>query len=139
MSHTLFAAEKAVTAFHDMDEYDPTLFQRYGIWTVGNWGTTVFSTFYPPNYWKDGAVTAWWARLHGASSLHPGGLNGLMGDGSVRFIKDSIQSWPTDPLSGNPVGAYRTSGGWWEGVPQPGVWQALSTRAGGEVVDSGSY
>ncbi len=139
LSNTLFVAEKAVTTFHDMDDLDPTLFQRYGSWAEGNWGQTVFSTFYPPNYWKGGIVSAWWARLHGASSLHPGGLNGLMGDGSVRFIKDTIQSWPTDPLSGNPVGAHKTNGGWWENVPKPGVWQSLSTRAGGELIDSSAY
>ncbi len=40
-------------------------------------------------------------------SLHPGGANVLMGDGSVRFIKQSINLL---------------------------VWQALSSRAGGEVI-----
>ncbi len=44
-------------------------------------------------------------------SRHPGGVNTLLGDGSVRFIKDSI-SIPT--------------------------WRALSSRAGGEVVSSDS-
>ncbi len=139
LSNTLFVAEKAVTTFHDLDDFDPTLFQRYGLWTEGNWGRTILSTFYPPNYWKDGSVSTWWARLHGASSLHPGGLNGLMGDGSVRFIKDTIQSWPTNPLTGYPVGAYKTTGGWWENVPKPGVWQALGTRSGGEAIDSSAY
>jgi prepilin-type N-terminal cleavage/methylation domain-containing protein/prepilin-type processing-associated H-X9-DG protein len=42
-----------------------------------------------------------------AASLHPGGVNVLMGDGSVRFVSDGIQLT---------------------------AWQALSTRAGGEVV-----
>jgi prepilin-type N-terminal cleavage/methylation domain-containing protein len=48
----------------------------------------------------------------GARSLHPGGLNGLIGDGSVRFFKDTI----------NPV-----------------VWLALHSIAGGEVVSAGDY
>ena len=139
MSNTLFAAEKAVTTFHDLDDFDPTLFNRYGAWTEGNWGRTLLTTFYPPNFWEDGGVSIWWARLHGASSLHPGGLNGLMGDGSVRFIKETIQSWPVDPLTGYPPGAYKTGGGWWENVPKPGVWQALSTRSGGEAIDSSAY
>ena len=47
-----------------------------------------------------------------ADSFHPGGVNTLMGDGSVRFIKDSIN--------------LRT---WW----------ALGTKAGGEVISSDSY
>ena len=45
-------------------------------------------------------------------SMHPGGANMLFGDGSVRFLKSSI----------NPV-----------------PWRALATRAFGEVVSSDSY
>jgi prepilin-type N-terminal cleavage/methylation domain-containing protein/prepilin-type processing-associated H-X9-DG protein len=44
-----------------------------------------------------------------ASSLHPGGANLLLMDGSVRFIRDGVA---------------------------PALWQALGTRAGGEVVGS---
>lgn len=40
-------------------------------------------------------LTAWGPNSDwpGASSLHPGGLNCLMGDGSVRFVSETI-SWP---------------------------------------------
>lgn len=41
-----------------------------------------------------------------ARSLHPGGVNVLLGDGSVRFVANSVD---------------------------PGTWQALATRASGEV------
>ncbi|WP_165246351.1 DUF1559 domain-containing protein [Paludisphaera soli] len=44
-------------------------------------------------------------------SKHPGGVNVLLGDGSVRFIKDSIA------------------------IP---TWRALSSRAGGEVISADS-
>src|SRR5262245_30296654 len=47
-----------------------------------------------------------------ARSYHPGGVNVLMGDGSVKFFKDSISG--------------RT-------------WRALGTVAGGEVISSDSY
>jgi prepilin-type N-terminal cleavage/methylation domain-containing protein/prepilin-type processing-associated H-X9-DG protein len=47
-----------------------------------------------------------------ARSYHPGGVNVLLGDASVRFVKNTI-SGPT--------------------------WRALSTVAGGEVVSSDSY
>jgi prepilin-type processing-associated H-X9-DG protein len=47
-----------------------------------------------------------------ARSRHSGGVNGLLGDGSVRFLKDSID--------------LRT-------------WKALSSRAGGEVVSAEGY
>ena len=45
-------------------------------------------------------------------SYHPGGVNALLGDGSVRFIKNSI-SWP--------------------------AWRGLGTIAGGEVISSDAY
>ena len=139
LSNTIFVAEKAVTTFQDLDAFDPALFQRYGSWTEGNLGRTLFSTFYPPNFWKEGSTATWWAWLHGASSLHPGGFNSLMGDGSARFIKETVQTWPLDPTTGYPVGAYKTGGGWWANVPSPGIWQALGTRSGGEVLDSTAY
>jgi prepilin-type N-terminal cleavage/methylation domain-containing protein/prepilin-type processing-associated H-X9-DG protein len=46
------------------------------------------------------------------SSRHPGGVNLLLGDGSVRFIKDTVDLT---------------------------AWRALGTRAGGEVISSDSY
>jgi prepilin-type processing-associated H-X9-DG protein len=48
----------------------------------------------------------------GARSRHPGGVNALFCDGSVHFIKNTI------------------------GLP---AYQALSTRAGGEVVSADAY
>jgi prepilin-type processing-associated H-X9-DG protein len=47
-----------------------------------------------------------------ARSYHPGGVNSLFGDGSVRFIKSTIDGM---------------------------VWRALGTVAGGEVVSTDSY
>ncbi len=47
-----------------------------------------------------------------ASSYHPGGVNTLLGDGSVRFVKDTIN---------------------------PAAWRALGTIAGGEVISADSY
>jgi prepilin-type processing-associated H-X9-DG protein len=71
--------------------------------------------------------------------MHPGGLNVLMGDGSLRFIKDTIQTWPFDPLSGNPAGSSQNAQGSWVNLPPSGVWQALATRSGGEVVGEDAY
>jgi prepilin-type N-terminal cleavage/methylation domain-containing protein/prepilin-type processing-associated H-X9-DG protein len=48
----------------------------------------------------------------GSKSRHPGGVNALFGDGSIRFIKDSIAA---------------------------ATWIALNTRAAGEVIDSNAY
>jgi prepilin-type N-terminal cleavage/methylation domain-containing protein/prepilin-type processing-associated H-X9-DG protein len=49
--------------------------------------------------------------VHAARSRHPGGVNALMGDGSVRFVKNTISMV---------------------------TWQGISTTKGGEVVSSDS-
>jgi prepilin-type processing-associated H-X9-DG protein len=79
------------------------------------------------------------SQYFAASSLHPGGLNVLMGDGSVRFAKDSIQTWPYDSLSGVPTGSTLGAQGAWVNLPPSGIWQALSTRNGSEIVTGDSY
>ncbi len=135
LSHTLFVAEKAVTRFRPLNAIDPNAFTRYGWYFNGNWGDTIFTAFFPPNAFRGVAAGALKAQVNSASSLHPGGLNAAMGDGSVRFITDSIQSWPFDPATGIPVGAVRHDGGSWSDLPELGVWQALGTRSGGEVAE----
>jgi prepilin-type N-terminal cleavage/methylation domain-containing protein/prepilin-type processing-associated H-X9-DG protein len=52
------------------------------------------------------------ATFSNAQSYHPGGVNVLFGDGSVRFVKDSVN---------------------------PQTWMALGTRAAGEIVSADAY
>ncbi len=139
LSNTIFLVEKSVTILQVLDIVNPGLVSKRGWYITGNWGDTLITAMYPPDAYKKvvlGAASAW---TDSASSLHPGGVNVLMGDGSVRFVKESIQSWPSDPVTGNPAGASLSSGGWWIHLPQAGVWQALSTRSGGEVVDADAF
>jgi prepilin-type N-terminal cleavage/methylation domain-containing protein/prepilin-type processing-associated H-X9-DG protein len=65
--------------------------------------------------------------LDDPSSFHPGGANILFSDGSVHFLR-SI----TNDLGTYPNGSTRYT-------PSSLIFQALGTRAGGEVVGSDSY
>ena len=136
LSNTMFVAERATSTLKPLDVVDPVIFVRYGWYFTGNWGDTMVTTMYPPNMFRKVGVGAGAAHASAATSLHPGGLNALMGDGSVRFLKDTIGSWPFDPITGTPAGATRDPGGWWVGLPRPGPWQALGTRSGGEIIDA---
>ena len=79
--------------------------------------------------------------LQAVSSFHPGGANVLFADGSVHFLKETIDSWNLDPSSGSPVGVTYTSDRTYTIAPNAkiGVYQALSSRAGGEVVSADQY
>ncbi len=118
-------------------------------WTSGNYGDTMFTTFFPMNPFNrapsnvtlDGGANAY---VGAASSYHPGGCNFAMMDGSVRFLKDSIDTWQIQNATGKPTGVTRTPdtrGGIYAiavGTRMP-VYQALSTRNGGEVISADAY
>jgi prepilin-type N-terminal cleavage/methylation domain-containing protein/prepilin-type processing-associated H-X9-DG protein len=92
--------------------------QRGESWAHGCQDMTLFNTIATPNLFQDdwtncsavgsGAMSS----LSNCDSWHPGGVNACMADGSVKFLKDSI----------NQVS-------WW----------ALGTKSGGEVVSADSY
>jgi len=62
--------------------------------------------------WSGDATDLPWYMQVPPSSAHPGGVNVLAGDGSVRFVKNSVS------------------------VP---AWRAFGSRAGGEVVSADAY
>jgi prepilin-type N-terminal cleavage/methylation domain-containing protein len=87
-------------------------------WMRGGAADTMFNTVVTPNsqvnpwsYCSDTGANSE-AEFSKAQSNHPGGVNILISDGSVRFAKDAINQ---------------------------SVWWALGTRAGGEVISADSY
>jgi prepilin-type N-terminal cleavage/methylation domain-containing protein/prepilin-type processing-associated H-X9-DG protein len=89
-------------------------------WEVGSLGMTMFNTIATPNSqlypWGDCRCTGGGypndATFANANSMHPGGVNVGMADGSVRFVKNSINQY---------------------------TWWSLGTKANGEVISSDSY
>jgi prepilin-type N-terminal cleavage/methylation domain-containing protein/prepilin-type processing-associated H-X9-DG protein len=89
-------------------------------WEVGAVGITLFNTVVTPNSKQHpwgacrGSQSTWPdnSTYSNAQSQHPGGVNTLMADGSVKFVKDSVSQ---------------------------NVWFALGTRSSGEVIDASSY
>ena len=146
-SHTLAFGEHA----HSLLSGDDALSWHW--WDSGNYGDTLFNTMYPINPQKttgDAHDTdpydAASAEIESCSSRHPGGANFAFLDGSVRFLKDSIDTWPFNPATQMPVGLFQNpipSAG--DGLYRlgpgcaMGVYQKLSTIGGQEVVSDGSY
>ncbi|MDG3007469.1 DUF1559 domain-containing protein [Paludisphaera mucosa] len=97
---------------------------RGGHWAWGTEGFTLFNTLVPPNStqytWSTcrfgcgtcGVGSADHTHLTNANSNHSGGVNVLFGDGSTRFVKNSVAM---------------------------NIWWALGTKNGGEIISSDAY
>ncbi len=82
-------------------------------WSRGSFFMTSYNHFYPPNSkFPDCTDAGRNAAISGPRSLHSGGVNMLMLDGHIQFIKDSVNIT---------------------------VFRALSTRAGGEIVSADAF
>jgi prepilin-type processing-associated H-X9-DG protein len=66
------------------------------------------------------------------NSYHAGGVNVCMGDGSVRFVSDSIDSWDVPTAEALDLHNELIT----SPSDSPRLWQWLYTRAGGEVIPS---
>jgi prepilin-type processing-associated H-X9-DG protein len=80
------------------------------------------------------------AYTSSASSFHSGGALFAFADGSVKLLKDTINTWARDPATGYPLGVTQDDQGFFHVAPTTrlGVYQALSTRSGEEVISADS-
>jgi prepilin-type N-terminal cleavage/methylation domain-containing protein/prepilin-type processing-associated H-X9-DG protein len=96
-----------------MTRYTPNKFQDvYGASVHGDLlATPLFCVDEPPYLPCSGADSDFYSFV-GSRSHHPGGINALLGDGSVRFVKETVH---------------------------PLVWVGAHSIRGGEVIDSGAF
>jgi prepilin-type N-terminal cleavage/methylation domain-containing protein len=88
------------------------LYSIGSFWHIGTANATRYNHVMPPNTWSCAEGNSDSDGAHTAASRHPGIVNTLLVDGSVRAVKSSVN--------------------------RP-VWRALATRAGGEVVSASDY
>ncbi len=81
-----------------------------GPWTYGYHSTTSYWHSGPPN--TRSCMFPPSRIMTTANSRHPGGVNVAMADGSVRFVKDTVNL---------------------------AAWRALGTRNGGEIVSADAF
>jgi prepilin-type N-terminal cleavage/methylation domain-containing protein/prepilin-type processing-associated H-X9-DG protein len=85
------------------------LLNKGSSWWDGNYQNTLYNHYLTPNADRPDCIVYHNPGWKAARSFHPGGVNLLCCDGHVIFTKNSID---------------------------PRIWQAISTRAGGEVVSA---
>jgi prepilin-type N-terminal cleavage/methylation domain-containing protein/prepilin-type processing-associated H-X9-DG protein len=147
-SNTFLFGERAQVLFA---RNDPQYQNSDGSWNSHHWFDTMVTTYFPPNVSTTGPSIPVIGGIvaSDSESLHPGGVNWGLCDGSVRFVKNSINSWAfssntvyfSSSTSSAPAGVAYTNFIFTvtQNVTQFGVYQALSTRNNGEILSSDQY
>jgi prepilin-type N-terminal cleavage/methylation domain-containing protein/prepilin-type processing-associated H-X9-DG protein len=130
---------------HGHSLLDKSVVDYYHWWNSAYYADTTFEGYYPMNMHRKNVGTV--SQVGGldfyamnASSFHPGGVNFAFVDGSVKFLKDTTQTWAV--TAGNsPSVAWNATTRTYSIVPGAtvGVYQALTSRNGGEVISADAY
>ncbi|NLX95833.1 MAG: DUF1559 domain-containing protein [Rhodopirellula sp.] len=113
--HYLYGYPSMLTeSNHQSFAVDLTVWPRGYCWNGGYFRSTLYNHYLMPNskffdtHTNDPNNYLQSCGLFAARSMHPGGVNALLGDGSVRFFSDTVTE---------------------------AIWRAVATRSGGEVVN----
>lgn len=137
-SNTIAFGEKA----HGLLSSDDR--QWFHWWPSGDRVTddTLFLTWHGVNGYKKAALGSdrrMIAALRDLSSFHPGGANVAMADGSVRFLKETIDTWPWDPVTGRTGVTIVGRRVVYAAGTQHKVLQALSTIKSAEIISDDQF
>ncbi len=88
------------------------LLNKGACWWDGNYQNTLYNHYLTPDAGRPDCIVYHNPGWKAARSYHAGGVNLLLADGHVAFVKDAVN---------------------------PQVWRALSTRAGGEVIPADGF
>jgi prepilin-type processing-associated H-X9-DG protein len=88
------------------------LLNKGAAWFDGNYLNTLYNHYLTPNSPAPDCITYHNPGWKAARSLHPGGANIAFADGHVAFIKNAVA---------------------------PAIWQAIATRARGEVISADTF
>lgn len=146
-SNTFMFGEKAHALFA---RFDSTYQNCDTAWQSGLYFDTMMTTLYPPNVGTSNSPIKSFTYYYPitAASMHPGGVNYAFADGSVRYIKNTIDSWSFSQGNADKYGdsmpdniSYDATNIIYTVLPgcRFGVYQALSTRNGGEAISSDQY
>jgi prepilin-type processing-associated H-X9-DG protein len=132
------------TIASQLDSWTGPALAEYHFWQSGETVDAMLETWAPPNQYRTGVGSPKAESLPylaaNAGSFHPpGGAYFAFCDGSVRFLKDTIDSWRLNQTYTPSAIIYDNGAGVWSLRPgmRPGVYQALSTRSGGEPLPEG--